>query len=326
MSEPFWRALRARHPPLREALVADARITARLPRRAARVPLARRRRGADAAPGMGQRRVPRRRRSIASRRALQARGVPLLPRLAHRLAMAVAQVSIGDPVVVRPGVYLVHGQVVIDGLVEIHAGVTIAPFVTIGLRAGDVRGATIERDVSIGTGAKVIGPVPDRRRRHDRRERGRRRRRPAGRHRGRRARPPGRSVPWRACGGSGARHGRRDRRRRSPATSTAATRSCAREIERLSARATARRRDRETERRLLRLRHLAGMRAAGRRRRRPEHPAPDAERAARRPTALPEIAAADAHARAAARRHPARRLPARPRAGRRATRRSRSPT
>ena len=35
----------------------------------------------------------------------------------------------------------------------------IAPFVTIGLRAGDVRGATIERDVSIGTGAKVIGPV-----------------------------------------------------------------------------------------------------------------------------------------------------------------------
>ena len=36
---------------------------------------------------------------------------------------------------------------------------TIAPCVTIGLRAGDYRGATIERDVSIGTGAKVIGPV-----------------------------------------------------------------------------------------------------------------------------------------------------------------------
>jgi serine O-acetyltransferase len=27
------------------------------------------------------------------------------------------------------------------------------------LRAGDVTGATIERDVSVGTGAKVIGPV-----------------------------------------------------------------------------------------------------------------------------------------------------------------------
>ena len=73
--------------------------------------------------------------------------------------MAVAQVSIGDPVVVRPGVYVVHGQIVIDGLVEIGEGVAIAPFVTIGLRAGDVRGATIERDVSIGTGAKLIGPV-----------------------------------------------------------------------------------------------------------------------------------------------------------------------
>ena len=91
--------------------------------------------------------------------SLQRRGVPVLPRIAHRLAMAVAQISIGDPVVVAPGVYLIHGQVVIDGVIEIHEGVVIAPFVTIGLRAGDVRGATIERGVNIGTGAKVIGPV-----------------------------------------------------------------------------------------------------------------------------------------------------------------------
>ena len=85
--------------------------------------------------------------------------MPVLPRIAHRLAMVFAQVSIGDPVVVEPGVYVIHGQVVIDGLVEIGAGTVIAPFVTIGLRAGDVRGATIERNVSIGTGAKVIGAV-----------------------------------------------------------------------------------------------------------------------------------------------------------------------
>ena len=90
---------------------------------------------------------------------LQAVGVPVLPRLAHRLAMAIAQVSIGDPVLMHPGVYIVHGQVVIDGLVEIHPDVTIAPFVTIGLRSGDVRGATVESGVSIGTGAKLIGPV-----------------------------------------------------------------------------------------------------------------------------------------------------------------------
>jgi serine O-acetyltransferase len=90
---------------------------------------------------------------------LQALGVPVLPRIAHRLAMITAQVSIGDPVVVHPGVYIIHGQFVADGLVEIHSGAVIGPFVTIGLRAGDVQGATIGPDVSIGTGAKVIGGV-----------------------------------------------------------------------------------------------------------------------------------------------------------------------
>jgi serine O-acetyltransferase len=89
----------------------------------------------------------------------QARGVPVLPRIAHRLAMLLAQVSVGDPVVMHPGVYIVHGQVVLDGLVEIGPGVVIAPFVTIGLRAGDVQGPVLEAGVSVGTGAKVIGPV-----------------------------------------------------------------------------------------------------------------------------------------------------------------------
>ncbi len=73
--------------------------------------------------------------------------------------MALAQVSIGDPVVVAPGLYVVHGQIVIDGLVEVGPGAVIMPWVTIGLRAGHVRGATIDANVSIGTGAKVIGPV-----------------------------------------------------------------------------------------------------------------------------------------------------------------------
>jgi serine O-acetyltransferase len=90
---------------------------------------------------------------------LQALGVPVLPRLLHRLAMLSAQVSIGDPVVVAPGVYIVHGSVVIDGLVEIESGVVISPFVTIGLRAGDYNGPTVGQGVRIGTGAKLIGPV-----------------------------------------------------------------------------------------------------------------------------------------------------------------------
>jgi serine O-acetyltransferase len=90
---------------------------------------------------------------------LQALGVPILPRLMHRLAMAIAQVSIGDATVVAPGMYLLHGQVVVDGFTRIETGAVIGPFVTIGLRAGDIKGPTIESNVSIGTGAKLIGPI-----------------------------------------------------------------------------------------------------------------------------------------------------------------------
>jgi serine acetyltransferase len=154
----MWRAIRARFPGLREALVADARVTARY--RGERHEF---RGGIDAVAQMV-------RLAIVSdaylgqalyrcKAALQARRVPLLPRIAHRLAIVVAQISIGDPVIVAPGVYLIHGQVVADGLVEIGADTTIAPFVTIGLRAGDVRGPTIGAGVGIGTGAKLIGPV-----------------------------------------------------------------------------------------------------------------------------------------------------------------------
>jgi serine O-acetyltransferase len=91
--------------------------------------------------------------------ALQARDVPGLPRLAHRLAILIAQVSIGDPVTVGPGLYLPHGQVVIDGLVEIGRGVVLAPFVTIGRRGDSFQGPTIEDAVEVGTGAKILGPI-----------------------------------------------------------------------------------------------------------------------------------------------------------------------
>ena len=89
----------------------------------------------------------------------QALGIPVLPMIAHRLAIMTGQVCIGDPVVLRPGIYMPHGQVVIDGLVEIERGTTIAPFVTIGLIAGNLQGPTIGARVNIGTGSKIVGPV-----------------------------------------------------------------------------------------------------------------------------------------------------------------------
>lgn len=157
-AKAFWGALRARHPPLRVALVADARVTAlhRGERHEFRSPvdtalqIMRLAWCSDAFLAQALYRV---------KASLQAHGVPVLPRLAHRLSMALAQISIGDPVVMEPGVYIIHGQFVADGLVEIGTGAVIAPFVTIGLRAGNVQGARIGPRVSIGTGAKVIGPV-----------------------------------------------------------------------------------------------------------------------------------------------------------------------
>jgi serine O-acetyltransferase len=150
--------IQARHPGLRQALLADAQITAQLrgerhqfrSRIDAGLQALRLMWVSDAFLAQALYRLKAR---------LQALGVPVLPRLAHRLAMAIAQVSIGDPVIVHPGVYIVHGQVVMDGLVEVHSGTVIAPWVTLGLRGGDVVGPTIEEGVSIGTGAKVIGRV-----------------------------------------------------------------------------------------------------------------------------------------------------------------------
>ena len=91
---------------------------------------------------------------------LQALRVPVLPMIFHRLAMITSQVSIGSPVVVQPGIYITHGQVVVDGFVRIEHGVVLNPWVTVGLRAGEIiKGPTIQQDVHIGTGAKVFGSI-----------------------------------------------------------------------------------------------------------------------------------------------------------------------
>lgn len=93
------------------------------------------------------------------RSSLRRRGVPLLPHLLHRLSMMVAGVCIGDPVVIEPGLYLAHGNVVIDGIVRIERGAVIFPFVTIGLSPPVLLGPRIDANVHIGTGAKVLGDV-----------------------------------------------------------------------------------------------------------------------------------------------------------------------
>lgn len=154
----FMRDLHQRHPGFRIAVTEDVRVTSQ-------------HRGEPAVLDSGWQVVLKALRLIwvsdaffahvcyRLRARLLARGVPVLPRLLHKISMITAQVSIGDPVLLHPGIYLVHGQVVLDGLVEVHPGSVISPWVTVGLRAGDHQGPTLGRDAFIGTGAKLIGPI-----------------------------------------------------------------------------------------------------------------------------------------------------------------------
>jgi serine O-acetyltransferase len=158
LANAMMREIRARHPGLRHALVADASV-ALLHRGEHRefksgadavVQILRLCWASDAFLAQSLYRV---------KAALQRRGVPVLPRICHRLAIMIAGVTIGDPVVMYPGVHLLHGQVVIDGVTEIHPGVVIGPFVSIGLVSGNIGGPTIEKDVMVGASASVLGKL-----------------------------------------------------------------------------------------------------------------------------------------------------------------------
>ena len=152
------RDLRSRHPRFREAVIADAQITARFrgersefrSRLDAAVQIVRLMLQADAFLAQVAYRAKAR---------MQALGIPLLPRIAHRIAMMTAQVAIGDPVIVHPGIYIVHGQVVADGIMEIHSGAVLFPWVTLGLIGPELIGPTIGPRARIGSGARVLGKV-----------------------------------------------------------------------------------------------------------------------------------------------------------------------
>jgi serine O-acetyltransferase len=154
----LWAAVRSSHPRFVEAVLADTRITAahrgdrhefrsRLDTWIQAVRL-----GIVSDAFLAQ-------VCYRAKAACQARRLPVLPRLFHRLAMVTGQICIGDPVVVQPGVYIPHGQIVVDGVVEIGTGVVLFPFVTVGLQAGEVKGPAVGDRAVIGSGAKVIGPV-----------------------------------------------------------------------------------------------------------------------------------------------------------------------
>ena len=154
----FRREIRAQHPPFVAAVRADAQMLARL--RGDRWQTS----GRAGAVFQVLRLVVVGDSFFAqvcyrAKAALQRRGVPIVPRLFHRLAIITGQVCIGDPAVLEPGVHIPHGQVVVDTRCHIGPGVTLSPFTTIGRIAGKTGGPDIGPMVTVGTGAKVLGPV-----------------------------------------------------------------------------------------------------------------------------------------------------------------------
>lgn len=154
----LWRSLHARQPGFRIAVTEDVRITS-----------LHRGEGHEKADGLRLMFKALRLCWVSDaffaqvcyrlRMRLLARRIPLLPRLLHRISMISAQVSIGDPVLLHPGIYIIHGQVVLDGLTEVGSGSVIGPWVTLGLKQGVLQGPTVGDDVFVGTGAKIVGPV-----------------------------------------------------------------------------------------------------------------------------------------------------------------------
>lgn len=152
------REVSSRHPTFMEALLADARVAAAY--RGERAQFRSRLDGVlQALRLMLQTDAFLAFAAYRMKARLQALGIPVVPRIAHRLAMVSAQVSIADSAVVHPGVFIPNGQVVVYGLVEIKPGVVLFPWVTVGPIGGGTVGPRIGPGAIIGTGAKVLGDI-----------------------------------------------------------------------------------------------------------------------------------------------------------------------
>jgi serine O-acetyltransferase len=157
-TEWYWAAIRSQHPHFAEAVITDARVTAR--RRGERYEF---RNKTDAVVQVvrlaivtdaffGQ-------ICYRAKARCQTHRIPVVPRLFHHMAVTHGGVCIGDPVVMQPGVHIPHGHVVVNGGVRIARGVVLAPFTTLGRVSTSAGGPTIGVLAEIGTGAKVLGPV-----------------------------------------------------------------------------------------------------------------------------------------------------------------------
>ena len=94
--------------------------------------------------------------------ALYEARVPLVPRVLSTLARAITGIEIHPAAQIGPGLFIDHGMgVVIGETAEIGADVTIYQGVTLGGTgfATGKRHPTVQDNVTIGSGAKLLGPI-----------------------------------------------------------------------------------------------------------------------------------------------------------------------
>ncbi len=93
---------------------------------------------------------------------LMRAGVPLLPRLVAALARSLTGIEIHPAARIGPGLFIDHGMgVVVGETAEVGEDVTIYQGVTLGGTgfATGKRHPTVEARVTIGSGAKLLGPI-----------------------------------------------------------------------------------------------------------------------------------------------------------------------
>ncbi|MBM4364334.1 MAG: hypothetical protein FJ104_16765, partial [Deltaproteobacteria bacterium] len=146
------------HPPLREALWADAKIYSgalmERPRFDTRVGFVREAARlafeSDAFLALACYRL---------RTALRARGVPLLPSLLARGSRLLARLDVDDGAVLEPGVYMAHGFVRIGPGTRVGRGTILAPFTELGPERAGEAGPRLDSQVMVGVGARIRGAV-----------------------------------------------------------------------------------------------------------------------------------------------------------------------
>ncbi len=94
--------------------------------------------------------------------ALCEAGVPVLPRLIAAISRSVTGIEIHPAAAIGPGLFIDHGMgVVIGETAQIGADVTLYQGVTLGGTgfAAGKRHPTVQDNVTIGSGAKLLGPI-----------------------------------------------------------------------------------------------------------------------------------------------------------------------